>query len=176
VAPFRHQQSRSAPSSSMLAVKGLLMSRRRYHRLRRRGVPEYLMGRSVRARGGHWPAHREAIPTLNSDFYDREIRMTLRQVEAFLAVVRARTFSRAARTIHLSQSTLSEHVSELEQKLGKPLLSRWNESKYAASGRLDEPQGRPRGPSRIFGRRIHTLPHGRDSDDSDRPSLAERAL
>jgi DNA-binding transcriptional LysR family regulator len=50
--------------------------------------------------------------------------MTLRQLEVFLAVVRDRSFSRAAKKIHLSQPTLSEHVSELERELGKPLFFR----------------------------------------------------
>jgi len=66
--------------------------------------------------------------------------MTLRQIEAFLAVVRARNFSRAARTIHLSQPTLSEHVSELEQELGKPLLfRRAREVTLTEAGRVFEP-------------------------------------
>jgi DNA-binding transcriptional LysR family regulator len=50
--------------------------------------------------------------------------MTLRQLEVFLAVVRDRSFSRAAKRIHLSQPTLSEHVSELERELGKALFFR----------------------------------------------------
>lgn len=50
--------------------------------------------------------------------------MTLRQLEVFLAVVREKSFSRAAKKIHLSQPTLSEHVGELERELGKPLFFR----------------------------------------------------
>jgi len=50
--------------------------------------------------------------------------MTLRQLEVFLAVARARSFSRAARTIHLSQPTLSEHTRQLEDELGSRLFSR----------------------------------------------------
>jgi DNA-binding transcriptional LysR family regulator len=50
--------------------------------------------------------------------------MTFRQVEVFLAVARARSFSRAAERIQSSQPTLSEHVSELERELGKRLFSR----------------------------------------------------
>src|SRR3972149_6865553 len=50
--------------------------------------------------------------------------MTLRQVDVFLAVARERSFSRAAQRIHLSQPTISEHVSELERELGKPLFLR----------------------------------------------------
>jgi DNA-binding transcriptional LysR family regulator len=50
--------------------------------------------------------------------------MTLRQVEVFLAVAREKSFSRAARRIHSSQPTLSEHVSELERELGRKLFFR----------------------------------------------------
>jgi LysR family transcriptional regulator, low CO2-responsive transcriptional regulator len=50
--------------------------------------------------------------------------MTLRQFEIFLAVARARSFSRAADTLHLSQSTLSQHVIELERELGVRLFDR----------------------------------------------------
>ena len=50
--------------------------------------------------------------------------MTFRQLEAFLAVARERSFSRAAERIHLSQSTLSGHVQELERELGKRLFVR----------------------------------------------------
>src|SRR5262249_50376143 len=50
--------------------------------------------------------------------------MTLRQLEVFLAVAREKSFSLAARRIHSSQPTLSEHISELESELGKPLFFR----------------------------------------------------
>jgi DNA-binding transcriptional LysR family regulator len=50
--------------------------------------------------------------------------MTLRQLEVFLAVAREKSFSLAAKKIHSSQPTLSEHVSELETELGKPLFFR----------------------------------------------------
>ncbi|HXH81770.1 MAG TPA: selenium metabolism-associated LysR family transcriptional regulator, partial [Candidatus Tectomicrobia bacterium] len=50
--------------------------------------------------------------------------MTFRQLEAFLAVARERSFSVAARRIHLSQPTLSEHVAELERELGAKLFVR----------------------------------------------------
>src|SRR5438309_10918718 len=50
--------------------------------------------------------------------------MTLRQLEVFLAVVRERSFSRAAKRIHSSQPTLSEHIAELEDELGKKLFFR----------------------------------------------------
>lgn len=50
--------------------------------------------------------------------------MTLRQLEAFLAVAREGSFSLAAKRIHLSQPTLSEHVAELEGELGARLFLR----------------------------------------------------
>jgi DNA-binding transcriptional LysR family regulator len=50
--------------------------------------------------------------------------MTLRQLEVFLAVAREKSFSLAAKKIHSSQPTLSEHISELESDLGKQLFFR----------------------------------------------------
>jgi LysR family transcriptional regulator, low CO2-responsive transcriptional regulator len=50
--------------------------------------------------------------------------MTLRQLEIFLAVAREKSFSLAAKKIHLSQPTLSEHISELESELRKQLFFR----------------------------------------------------
>ena len=50
--------------------------------------------------------------------------MTLRQFEVFLAVAAEKSFSRAAKKIHLSQPTLSEHVAELEDELGTKLFLR----------------------------------------------------
>ena len=50
--------------------------------------------------------------------------MTLRQLEVFLAVAREKSFSRAAKRIHSSQPTLSEHVGELERELGRKLFVR----------------------------------------------------
>lgn len=54
--------------------------------------------------------------------------MTIRQLEVFLAVARAQSFSRAAQQIHLSQPTMSEHTRELEDELGVPLFVRRNRS------------------------------------------------
>lgn len=54
--------------------------------------------------------------------------MTIRQLEVFLAVARAQSFSRAAERIHLSQPTLSEHTHDLEAELGAPLFVRRSRS------------------------------------------------
>jgi LysR family transcriptional regulator, low CO2-responsive transcriptional regulator len=50
--------------------------------------------------------------------------MTLRQIEVFLAVARAKSFSVAAKRIHAAQPTMSEHVGELERELGRKLFIR----------------------------------------------------
>jgi DNA-binding transcriptional LysR family regulator len=50
--------------------------------------------------------------------------MTFRQLEIFLAVTRARSFTRAGEALHVSQSTLSQHVLELERELGVRLFDR----------------------------------------------------
>lgn len=50
--------------------------------------------------------------------------MDLRQLEVFARVVDARSFSRAAAALHLTQSTVSEHVRLLETELGARLLDR----------------------------------------------------
>src|SRR6059058_369664 len=50
--------------------------------------------------------------------------MTIRQLEVFLGVTQAKSFSRAAERIHLSQPTLSEHMRELEGELGVRLFVR----------------------------------------------------
>jgi len=50
--------------------------------------------------------------------------MTLRQLQVFLAVAREKSFKRAAKSIHSSQPTMSEHVAELELELGKKVFFR----------------------------------------------------
>jgi DNA-binding transcriptional LysR family regulator len=65
--------------------------------------------------------------------------MTLRQFEVFLAVAGERSFSRAAKKIHSSQPTVSEHVSELERELGKKLFfRRGREVTLTEAGRVFE--------------------------------------
>jgi DNA-binding transcriptional LysR family regulator len=48
----------------------------------------------------------------------------LRQLEVFARVVELRSFSRAAEALHLTQSTVSEHVRLLEEEVGTRLFDR----------------------------------------------------
>lgn len=65
--------------------------------------------------------------------------MTFRQLEIFLAVARARSFTRAAQAVHLGQSTLSQHVHELEQELDVRLFDRLGRTvTLSEAGRLLE--------------------------------------
>lgn len=50
--------------------------------------------------------------------------MELRQLEYFLATVRAGTISEAARTLYLTQPSLSAQIRKLERELGGPLFVR----------------------------------------------------
>lgn len=50
--------------------------------------------------------------------------MTLRQLEIFLAVARARSFRKAAERVALSQPALSQQIKELERELATPVFDR----------------------------------------------------
>jgi DNA-binding transcriptional LysR family regulator len=50
--------------------------------------------------------------------------MDLHQIEIFCAVIRLRSFSRAAETLYLTQPTVSGHIKNLELELGIDLLDR----------------------------------------------------
>jgi len=50
--------------------------------------------------------------------------MTFKQLEAFYAAALASSFAAAATQLHLSQSSLSKRLGELEADLGKPLFDR----------------------------------------------------
>lgn len=52
--------------------------------------------------------------------------MEFRVLQYFLAVTREQSISAAAKSLHLSQPTLSRQLKELEQELGKPLFLRSN--------------------------------------------------
>lgn len=63
--------------------------------------------------------------------------MDFKQIEAFAAVVRNRSFSRAAHDMFLSQPTVSSHVSTLEKELHMKLIDRtYKEAIPTAEGRV----------------------------------------
>ena len=50
--------------------------------------------------------------------------MDFRQLEAFLAVVNLKSFSKAAERLYLTQPTISSHIRSLEKELGTVLIRR----------------------------------------------------
>lgn len=50
--------------------------------------------------------------------------LDLRQVQAFVTVVREKSFTRAASVLHYAQSSVTAQVQQLEAQLGVPLLDR----------------------------------------------------
>src|ERR1044072_3540271 len=48
--------------------------------------------------------------------------ITLRQMRVFAAVARSRSFTRAARELHLTQPAISQQIKLLETEIGLPLL------------------------------------------------------
>ena len=50
--------------------------------------------------------------------------MNLKQLEVFLAIVDNGSFSKAARVVHVTQSTVSQHIAALEEEFGAKLLDR----------------------------------------------------
>lgn len=54
--------------------------------------------------------------------------MDFKQIEAFVYVVRHKSFSRAADAIFLTQPTVSAHISSLEKELGTKLIDRSGKS------------------------------------------------
>ena len=63
--------------------------------------------------------------------------MHFKQVEAFVNVIRHKSFSKAAEAIYLSQPTISAHISSLENELGVCLIVRSTKEVYpSAAGRI----------------------------------------
>ena len=50
--------------------------------------------------------------------------MDMKQLEAFVQVVKTRSFSKAAESLFFTQPTISSHISSLERELGGPLIVR----------------------------------------------------
>lgn len=48
--------------------------------------------------------------------------MDFKQIEAFVYVVRHKSFSKAADAIYLTQPTVSAHISSLEKEIGTKLI------------------------------------------------------
>ncbi|MDO5111552.1 MAG: selenium metabolism-associated LysR family transcriptional regulator [Clostridia bacterium] len=59
--------------------------------------------------------------------------MNFKQLEAFTAVVKTRSFSKAAQVLFLTQPTVSAHVSALEEELGAALLVRSTKNIYPSA-------------------------------------------
>lgn len=63
--------------------------------------------------------------------------MHFKQIEAFVNVVRCKSFSKAAEAIYLSQPTISAHISTLEAELGACLIVRSTKEVYpSAAGKI----------------------------------------
>ena len=50
--------------------------------------------------------------------------MDIRKLDVFCKVVELKSFTRAARALHLSQPTISDHIRTLEEELGNKLVDR----------------------------------------------------
>jgi DNA-binding CsgD family transcriptional regulator len=59
-----------------------------------------------------------------------DIDMDIKELEAFVYVVENCSFSRAAELLHLTQPTISSHISALERKLGIKLVVRTTKETY----------------------------------------------
>ncbi|MEN1925234.1 LysR family transcriptional regulator [Luteimonas sp. MJ293] len=62
--------------------------------------------------------------------------MELRQLRYFIAVARARNFTRAAEQLHMAQPPLSRQIQLLEQEIGVTLISRTRPLQLTDAGRL----------------------------------------
>ena len=56
--------------------------------------------------------------------------MEIRQLKYFLKVAETLNFSEASRKLYITQSTLSQQISHLEQEIGLPLFERNSHEVY----------------------------------------------
>lgn len=62
--------------------------------------------------------------------------MDFKQIEAFVNVIKYKSFSKAAEATFLTQPTISTHISSLEKELGVTLIDRMGkESRPTKQGR-----------------------------------------
>ena len=52
------------------------------------------------------------------------LKINLKQLEAFVATAEFSSFTKAAEVMYLTQSTVSSHISALEESLGMRLIQR----------------------------------------------------
>src|SRR5947209_20598165 len=63
--------------------------------------------------------------------------MEISQLEVFLAVAREKSFSRAAESLHRTQTAVSQPIRRLELELGEPLFDRSSkDGTLTAAGRV----------------------------------------
>ena len=58
----------------------------------------------------------------------RKYAMEIKQLQSFVAVVKYKSFTKAAEKLFVSQPTISAHIRELEEELNKRLILRTTKS------------------------------------------------
>jgi LysR family transcriptional regulator, carnitine catabolism transcriptional activator len=101
-----------------------------------------------------------------------DFNLSAKDLRAFLAVVRTRSFSQAARQVHLSQSALSTLIQRLEEGVGARLFERTTRSVgLTAAGEAFAERAQ-----RLLGEIEHTLADVRDVVNLRRGQVAVAAL
>ena len=98
-------------------------------------------------------------------------RGRLDDLQAFVAVARERSFTKAAVKLGLSQSALSHTVRELEERLGVRLLSRTTRNFSPTEGVL-----KGRSPDMLLRERLAAKPKGEPERQAPNPDTLPRAL